>query len=104
PGPRIDATVRGVKEGAQLPGMSQEQPLQLVIITHPEQHGHRLTIPRDHNRTCGTGLQVRTEPGLDIGHRSNLHKSTSSPPSKTRFRSFTAIAKMRTCRLSTSTR
>jgi len=81
-------------------------PLTLTIIPAltVSSGGHRFAIPRDHHRAGGARLQVRAESGLDVGHRSNLHKSTSSPPRKTRFLSFTATAKMRTWRLSTSTR
>src|SRR5438093_8121582 len=100
----IDAAVRRIEDGAQLPGVSQEQALQLVIIVHAKQHGHRFAIPRDYHRSRGTRLQVRAQPGFHVGHRSNLHSFTSSPPTNKRFLSLTPMAKTRTCRSSASTR
>src|SRR5207248_1938541 len=103
-GTLIDASVCRIKDGAQFPGMSQEQALHLLVILNPYQHGHCFAIPRDDNWTRSARLQVRAESGFDLRHRSNLHSSTSSPAKNTQFRSFMAMARMRTRRSSASTR
>jgi len=57
-GPFVDAVVCRVKDGSQFSGMSHEHPLQLLVITDPEQHSHRFATACYDNRTGRTGLQV----------------------------------------------
>jgi hypothetical protein len=57
-GPFIDASVCRVKDGAQFPRMSQEQPLHFFVILNPDKYGHRFAIPGDDNRTRSTRVQI----------------------------------------------
>jgi hypothetical protein len=76
PVPRIDAAVRCIQDGAPFPGVCQDQPLELNVILHSEQHGHSFAVACNHNRTGRTRVQERTELCLDLSHRRNLHSFT----------------------------
>jgi hypothetical protein len=37
--------------------MSQQQPLQFVVVLNPEQYGNGFAIPSHNDGACGTGIQ-----------------------------------------------
>src|ERR1051325_4152121 len=72
--------------------MTQEQTFQVFSVLGPKQDGHRFALARHDNGAHIAGLDICINvPGNFIAG-SNVHNSTSSPPTRSLLPSFTPMA------------
>src|SRR5262249_48788914 len=97
---RAKALPGGLQDGLQLGRVSHEQTFQVFFIPRGYQDRNRFAIPGDDDRVLFDGLQISAEVRLDVCHGNNLHSSTSSPPTISRFLSLMPMAWICTSRSS----
>src|SRR5438552_4143680 len=85
-----------LKNGPQRARTPPGELLGISLVLDSQQNGNGLPVARDKDGLLPACLQVVVEAGRDLRGRSGFHNVTSCPPMKSRFRSFTPMATMRT--------